>query len=241
MSKARQITPVLFEKFLNRLMELVSLGKAHTEIGRGLGRDIGADPAIANVAPVFWGTTITAHLDTAQLIAFKLFDPQKRTMTVEYLLEHAAEIQGSFAHATPAQVDAIIKIARAQIANLDAPLTKIRTKRNRMLAHLDPTTVQDPVRLSKQVELTFSDLNLVLSTAGDILNELSRGFRDSMSFYDIVSADDYKNAIGLIADAKCAQIRAYEAEFGLWELLRPKKCPKDEVTKICPPEPDPDF
>ena len=63
-------------------MELVALGKAHTEIGRGLGRDIGADSAIANVAPVFWGTTMTAHLDTAQLIAFKLFDPRKGTMTV---------------------------------------------------------------------------------------------------------------------------------------------------------------
>jgi hypothetical protein len=31
------------------------------------------------------------------------------------------------------------------------------------------------------------------------------------------------------------------ASDGTWELLRPKKCPKDEVTKISPPERDPDF
>jgi hypothetical protein len=123
-------------------------------------------------------------------------------------------------------MEAVVKIARTQIANLNAPLKKIRAKRNRVLAHVDQAIVRDPAKLARQVELTFSDLNLVLNTGGSILNELSVKLRDSSPLYDMIGADDYQSAIHLITDAKCAHIRNYEAEFGLlWDGPRPKKCP----------------
>jgi hypothetical protein len=168
--------------------------------------------------------TMTAHLDVAQLTAFKLFDPRHGTMTVEYLLDRAEELKNSFANAKAGQVEEIVKIARNQIANLETPLKPIRTKRNRVLAHVDPTIVSSPEKLAKEIALTFTDLNLVLSTAGNILNELSVAFRDASPLYDMVGADDYEMAVSLIADAKCAQVREYEREFGSWYHLRPKKC-----------------
>ncbi len=224
MAKNLPMTPELFGKTLDRLIQMVVLGKAHVKIGRGLGQTVSDDPAIAQVAPVFWGMSLNAHLDIAQLIAFKLFDPQHGTMTVEYLLAKADELKSSFPNATPAQVKAVVESARIQIANLTAPLKKIRAKRNRVLAHVDLAIVSNPEKLAKQVELTFSDLNLVLNTARDILNELSVKSRDTSTLYDVLGSDDYEMAVSLIADAKCAQIRAYEAEFGRWDYLRPKKC-----------------
>ena len=219
------MTPELFGKALGRLIEMVVLGMAHIKIGRGLARAMGDDPAIANVSPVFWGMTITAHLDVAQLIAFKLFDERSGSMTIEYLLARAEELKQSFPNASPTQVEAVVKIARGQIqGTLEAPLTKIRAKRNRVLAHSDPTIIRNPGKLTKEVELTFSDLNAVLNVAGIVLNEVSVAFRDTSPLYEMIGADDYEMAVSLIADAKCAQVRAYETEFGPWEHLRPKKC-----------------
>ena len=87
------MTTDLFGKTLSRLTEMVERGVAHIKIGRGLGKMINEDPAIAHVAPAFWGMSMTAHLDAAQLIAFKLFDTRKGTMTVEYLLNRAEELK----------------------------------------------------------------------------------------------------------------------------------------------------
>jgi hypothetical protein len=225
MNENLQMTTELFGNTLSRLTEMVVLGVAHIKIGRGLGKMINEDPAIAHVAPAFWGLSMTAHLDAAQLIAFKLFDTRRGTMTVEYLLNRAEELKSSFGNATAGQVEEVIKIARTQMASLHDPLKKIRAKRNRVLAHADPSIISSPEKLAKHVELTFSDLNIVFGLGGQILNEVSLGFRGASQVFELLGADDYEMAVSLIADAKCAQIRSYEAEFGRWDHLRPKKCP----------------
>jgi hypothetical protein len=225
MGKNQPLTLELFGKALNRLIEMVVLGKAHIKIGRGLGQALSDDPAIAYIANVFWGMSMTAHLDVAQLIAFKLFDTHHGTMTIHYLLENAEDLKTSFHYGTPAQVEAVVEIARTQISSaLTDPLRRIRAKRNRVLAHVDPTIIRKPEKLVAEVAVTFSDLNLILSIAGSILNELSVKLRDTSPLYDMLDSDDYKTVIDLVTDAKCAQIRAYEAEFGAWTYARPKKC-----------------
>ena len=212
-----------FEKVLRRLTEFVVLGKAHLNIGRGLAQKMTADPVIAHVAPVFWSMSINAHIDVAQLIAFKLFDTRVGTMTIEYLLERAAECSNAFHKATPDQITAIIGIARKQIAGLASPLTSVRAKRNRFLAHLDPTIVRDPERLAKECQVTFSDLNLIFETAGSILNEVSVGYNETSTLFELIDEKDYEWAVQLIVDAKHQQVDDYEKEFKAAQtFLRPQ-------------------
>ena len=123
---------------------MVVLAKAHVKIGRGLGRILSDDPAIAQVAHVFWGMSLTAHLDVAQLIAFKLFDTHHGTMTVHYLLENAEALKNSLPHGTPEQLESVVGVARTQISALADPLCRIRAKRNRVLAHVDLTIISNP-------------------------------------------------------------------------------------------------
>lgn len=114
-----------------------------------------AGPVIAHTAPTFWGMTIYAHFDMAQLIAFKLFDEQRNALTIEYLLDRAAEHPEVFPKGTAEQVAAIVGIAREQISNLSIHLIPIRAKRNRIIAHADSTIVRDPERLAKDTQVTF--------------------------------------------------------------------------------------
>lgn len=202
-----------FEKIVKRLTEFVVLGKAHLKIGSGIAKAITADPVIEHVAPTFWGMTITSHLDAAQMLAFKLFDTRRGSMTIEYLLGRAMECSPGFQGATPTQVSEIIGAARNQILAIEDPLKRIRAKRNRILAHVDPTIVTQPEKVAEKTEIKFVDLNLIFDTAGDIVNSISVAFRDAFSILELIGATDYENAIQLIVDAKHAQADHYQEEF----------------------------
>src|SRR3990172_5786776 len=128
-----------FEKVLARLLEILVLGKTHLKIGRAIGDTVMTDPAIAHVSPIFWGMTMTAHLDVAQLAAFKLFDKRYGTMTVEYLLKAAEQCADSFPDAKKVELLGIVSDSRAKSATLGVHLKPLNAKRNRILAHIEPT------------------------------------------------------------------------------------------------------
>lgn len=217
--------PGSIDAVLDRLLEFVVLGKAHLAIGRGISDKASNDPALTNTTPAFWGLTLTAHFDIAQLIAFKLFDPRRGTMTIEYLLSECEHRPNEFRNGSPSQVNAAITIARTQIANLNAPLKPIRAKRNRIIAHTDPTLVTNPEALARQVQVTISDLNQIFGTSGLILNEINLLLRDTTSVLELIQASDYESLFTLIEEAKCAQIKAYETEFNQrWPYPKPRKC-----------------
>lgn len=225
MARNQPLTPELFGKALDRLIGMVVEAKAHMKIGLGLGQTLKGDPAIAQVAPIFWYMSLTSHLDVAQLIAFKLFDKNHGTLSIYYLLKHAENLKGAFLNAIPSQVEAILRVANGQITGLlTSPLQQIYLKRNRMLAHFDRTIISDPEKVEAEVKVTFSELNIIFNVAGSVLNEVSVRFRDVSASYDMVGSEDYKAAIDLITEGKCAQIRAYEAESDPWGGLRPNKC-----------------
>jgi hypothetical protein len=213
-----------FEKMLSRLSDLLLFGKAHLKIGRGVGQMITSEPAISQVAPTFWGLTINAHLDIAQLLAFKLFDSRAGTLTLSVLLSHAEQNPTIFANTSHARLAAAIQIARTQISSLKKPLTRIAAKRNRLIAHLDQLIVNNPKKLEKAIAVTFSDLNYAFFIAAAVLNEMKVKFQDAMSDFELLYSSDYEMVGQLIVQAKCEQIKRYEAEFGPWDGPRPKNC-----------------
>jgi hypothetical protein len=226
MAKARSLDPkVEFEKTLDALIHVLLTAKGHLTIGRGVGRMITEEPEISHAGPTFWALTIYAHLDTAQLLAFKLYDKRPETITVERLLSLAEANPQIFIHRTAPQVTAIIDTARAQLAILESPLKQIYAKRNRIIAHLEQTTVHDPAKVEAATRVTFSDLNEVFFFAEGILNELAGAFRDTSASFDLIGGTDYETVGRWIVNGKCSHIKQYESEFGLWTGPRPKNCP----------------
>lgn len=229
MSRNKLVTIELLGKALDRVIETVVLAKAHLKISRDLGRTLHEDPAILHVAPAFWGLSLNAHLDAAQLYAAKLFDKRPGTISIEHLLETVEQLKDQFPHGTPEQMEEVVQRARAQIADLRTQhLSKIAAKRNRVLAHMDQKIVADPEKFAKDVQVAVPDLIAVFGTAESVLNELTERLRDASQWFDLLGTDDYRSVVKLVADAKCAQIRDYESRHGRWpdDHVRPKKCPK---------------
>ncbi|MGB6875890.1 MAG: hypothetical protein WBD87_07625 [Candidatus Acidiferrales bacterium] len=215
-----------FEKIIERLTEFIVLGKAHVEIGKGIANTITGDPVISGVAPVFWGMSITAHIDAAQMFAFKLFDTRSGSMTVQYLLERAQECSTDFQRATPEQVSALIRDACTDIRGIADSLKPLRAKRNRILAHVDSTIVGDPGRLAKETKVTFGDLDRIFGAGGKIVNTISGAFRDISSSLVLTGTTDYESVVQLIVDAKHAQVDRYEKEFN-----QPSPFPRPKLKK----------
>jgi len=215
-----------FEKTLDALIQVLLKAKAHLTIGRGIGQMVTDEPVISHVAPVFWGFTIYAHFDAAQLYAFKLFDQQRGTITIERLLSIAERNPQIFPHGSQAQLTAKIVTARRQILGMDKSLEKIDAVRNGIIAHMDQTFIHDPVKLAAETRVTFTDLNIVFMFTESILNELAAAFRGTVASFDLVDVKDYQTVGRWIVLGKCAHIKEYESRWGPWTEERPKNCPE---------------
>jgi hypothetical protein len=217
-----------FARVLDLLNDRVVMGKAHLAIGRGISIALTGDPVVAHVAPVFWGTTISSHLDAAQMGAFKLIDRQPGALTIFYLLELAKRNPSVFVKASPDQIATLVADSESEINLIADSVRQIGNKRNRVLAHSDRTVVTDPEKLAKITEVTFADLKDVFDASGRVLNNVSVAFRDASQSWPLIGGEDYETAIQLIVDAKHEQVEKYEREFGPAPFKRPNT-PRSQV------------
>ena len=178
--------PTISEILISLKHEVV-FGKAYLNIAKGLGE---ADPVVLATAQTFFGLTIEAFLQTAQMYAAKLYDTTSGAITVKSLLDAANSQAGNFKYGTPQEISAAIDDAEMRRHSLITILKSVKDRRNQSLAHLDPRTVKDPAGLANRAKLTFADLGKLFDETGAILNEFSRLWEDTTTAVWLFDEDD---------------------------------------------------
>jgi HEPN superfamily AbiU2-like protein len=207
---------------LRSLKAEVIFGRTHLRIAKLLRA---ADPVVIHTGRTFFGLTLDAHLDIAQMYAAKLHDKARRTISVESALDEAECIAGKFSHASPEQVRLMVKTARLELKQLEETLSTLEDRRNEYLAHLVPNTVVDPSEINTRATLTIDDLDHLLLETGNVLNDLSQFYDGSFSALEMLDSDDCKHVFHLLAEAKCAEAEKFEREHGEpWPFERPAIC-----------------
>jgi hypothetical protein len=216
-----------FRRSLDQLTRAIVFGNTHLKIGRGVLDTIRQDAVIDGVAPVFWGTSVTAHLNEAQLLAFKIFDSRAGTLTIEYLLELAENGKAEFKEAEPESVSRQTEEARKQITDLRrSKLGPLEEKRDRVLAHTDPTVVTNPEKLTRETTVTFMDLDAIFETATDIVSSISVSYSGAALVTDLLHDDDYEMIIQYVADIKHRHAdRLERLGAQAQDIRRPKRPP----------------
>ena len=210
------------EQIIDALRNQIILGLTHLRIGSGLQK---ADPVVLQTAHVFFGFTITAHMQAAQMIAARLFDKTGGTVNLRLLLRRLKTNPGPLQNGTSAELRQAIADAAKKLPILDASLHSITKRRNKWLAHTAPQTVANPGLLAQEAPITADELELTFKVAGEILNSITNIKAGATSWFDLVDENDFEWVCKLVADAKCAQVRAYEAEFGApAPFPRPRDC-----------------
>jgi hypothetical protein len=149
---------------------------------------------------------------------------------VPALLDMSEEQAASFKR--PDDLPEAISKCRTQIASLKAPLASIKKRRNKALAHLDPTFVMHPQKLNAAAALTIPDLVRVFDETERIVRTIDNLYSDVVGELRYLGESDYKAVLDLIADAKCAEAAEYEKLSGepcFWPL--PAKCAERKKAK----------
>ncbi len=199
---------------LDRLMQEVVIGKAHLKIWEGLAKALSETPQLADVARTFFGLTLQAHIEQAFLHAARLYDSKRGAVTARSLLTLAERKAGKFQNARPGKVREIISRARQQLGAVEPLLDAVQTRRNKMLAHLDPQTIFDPSKVAKSSQTTIKKMEKMFDAAGNVVNEISGSYRGSTSVLDLFDTSDFENMLTVIKRGKRAQFEEYEKEFG---------------------------
>ena len=210
------------QQIVNSLISEVVFGRTHLKLAKAIRT---ADPAVVHTARTFFGLTHDAHINAALMYAAKLHDKSHGTITIRSALDAAQRVAGTFVHATAENVRKILSLAEAQLSQFERTLSAIEARRNQYLAHLDPKMVLDPTEIDAQATITIDELDSLFVETGNILNDISQTHHGVFSGLELIDADDYENALRLIAEAKCAQADEYEEEFKEpWPHERPQIC-----------------
>lgn len=152
------------------------LGRAHLQLWKDLGKRLNSVPSktlIALIAPAFFGMMLEAHLNTSVLCAAKIFDRHRDSLNVRTILARAAAEKGSVPASAAKMLADNPRDAGARLPGIESVLEAIKTRRDKILAHLDRDLVAKPEEVVKKSQLTVDELENVFSVAERILNGVS--------------------------------------------------------------------
>jgi hypothetical protein len=208
------------DALIDFLTKQVYLGRTHLWIWRHLNDSLVQNLDVAGISPVFFQLTLRAHSHEAFLHLSRLLDRKRRNLRLGALLDCAEEHAGKFEKADSAHVrSSILPELRRRLEELDRRAEPVLKRRNTFLAHLDPRAVADFEAVASESKLTIGELEDFYTEAGEIVNAISRPYRDSQNLMELMGWDDFKRLVELVA-------RGWKAE--LWDFRRKHGLPLAE-------------
>jgi AbiU2 len=153
-------------------------------------------------------------LDAALLCAAKVFDTHRNSLTLRAILRYAEVNKGGLSAVALREVERILRDSDSELTRLESSLKAVRTRRNKLIAHLDPAVVSNPEEIAKQSQITVDDLQNVFIVAWRILNGISVLYWDLSASLRLIDVDDFEHALNLIEREKHRQLAEYEAKYG---------------------------
>jgi hypothetical protein len=117
-----------------------------------------------------------------------LFSTDQESITVSYLLDLASNHPYDFTHLAPEQVGNAVEKSRREIESVADLVDRIRTIRDRRLAHLDRKHVNEPQTMN-DVKLGLEEAGVALKVAEKIIRQFSEAFNLELGDFDQSQAD----------------------------------------------------
>jgi hypothetical protein len=197
-----------FEQVLAAIERQILVGKTCLAVAKGL---LAAEWAVFGVAPTFFGLMSDGSLELAQMAIAKLYDRGEKAVTVKAMLLLAAGQPDAFQKGDLGQVNAAILKSAQRVIGLQPIIDAIRKRRDKWLAHLDPSTVRSPAALTESVKLTIEDLERIFKETEDILSALERLFDGTIGEIRYLGGDDYRALLDHVRRATSAEKKELDA------------------------------
>jgi hypothetical protein len=190
-----------------------------------------------NQSVTFWDRTITAHLDAAILRLCRIYDQEKRNLSLSGLLDtiranphlfsaqqFERRIEGNPAaqllNADPPVLDrAILDKDISYVTRATNPIVdRLIDVRHNYYSHRNAADVVAERRVADEHPITRDDVGEMLRGGMEIANRYNEIFRAHFYSTQMVGADDYKSVLKAVRKRIAAQRQALEEEcrrFGL--------------------------
>lgn len=162
---------------------------------------------VGNTASTFFGLTLEAHLDRALLNAAKTFDRHPDALNLRKVLNCASENKKILVGENQKRLSEFFPQAERQRGEVESNLSAIRTRRDKMIAHLDRKVVSNPEKVIAESRVTLDDLKKVYEVAWKIIQEISEMFWDEIPLLPVVDVDDYEWPLSFVRDEKKRHLR----------------------------------
>jgi AbiU2 len=177
----------------------IAYGRAHGFIVHGLST---ADRAVLDSAPLFFDLSLGAHADASLMCANRLFDRDRKAVSIPRLLQAVLENAGMFTAATAQEVRQLVADSEARVTKIQKTLEAVRTRRNETLAHTSPDTLSDSTTYKQRGRVTYRELGAVFEEAAIIVDGTSRAYSGHPAITVFTDAQDVKEALRLVAEGQ---------------------------------------
>lgn len=166
-------------RVLDAILGIADRGRDHLKIWESLRTLAHEDPALVDVATMFFLMTAIAHIEAATLHAAKLVETQQDSVNITYLLnEIEAARNQSFLRDSFTNVRPVVAAARSRLQHMQQTVIRIKDKRDRDLAHLDRSHINTA---DESQAIDAKDLYEVFDAVREIARDLavaSSGFEE---------------------------------------------------------------
>jgi hypothetical protein len=184
------------EHQLDLMQHHCRLGQAHYRMWDRLSESFGKTPNVGDLAPVFFGLTAEAHLNSAFLILNRLVDRTGRTVTIERFLRHAEKAADLFPHTTREKLQEAVAEDRQRLESCKLFLEKVRNHRNEQFVHLSQRLLEPPYGiLPAEDAFEYHEVRSALVLIGEILNRYAAFLVDSEFVMDLQREDEDFNGL----------------------------------------------
>lgn len=189
---------------IHLLASEVYQGAAHLYIGRHLTNALIQRPRVAKTANTFFSLSIHAHMVEAFLHLARLFDKRANVMKLATLIEHATMNTGRFVALDAEQARELVERQRKLVEELNAKAQPVLKRRNKLLAHLDPTVVLDPAAFEKEARITFGEMETLYKKSGEVINEIFGAYKNEQILMEMLNRDDFMRLLRLAERGEAA-------------------------------------
>lgn len=128
----------------------------------------------------------------------RLFDKRANAMKLATLLELAEINAGRFATVDAQQARKLVEQQREFVDELNGKVRPVLERRNKLLAHLDPTAVLNLAAFEKEAKITFGEMESLYARSGEIINEIYGAYKNEQIHMDILDRDDFTRLLQLV-------------------------------------------
>jgi hypothetical protein len=197
-------------ELLNALEHQVLLGKTYLAITVGLRE---AEPVVRGAAPTFFGLMSDGSAILAQMALARLYDENGGRVTIEDMLDLAAEQPCSFQGGASDEVHAAIARARSTVNSLGSVLAAITHRRNTWFAHIDPRAIRDPGGHEEKAKLTLPQLQEAFARTEEIVKEFTRLLDGRIGPIQFMDDNDFTELFTIIRGSVAAKMKEFDKQF----------------------------